>query len=91
MKTFEGIFAGREIVLLYEGEDKPCHLYSRIVDHDIVRIDDTFPNVRKASAFLASELGYGPACDFLHANEIPYASGLWNLNHSGPPMTNRKY
>ncbi len=85
MRSMESTIDGKHVIVLYEDDWKPCHLYVRLVDFDIVRIDDEFKNAKQLSAFLASELLYGPACDFLHEHEVPYTSTLWDLNHSGPP------
>lgn len=76
---------GYRITIWYDGEDKPCYLKSEIISYGIVRIDDVFPNPVKASAHLASEVGYGPACGILNRAGIPKTSQLWHLNHSGPP------
>lgn len=87
MQILEGLIDNREIVLIYQGEDRPCHLYVRLTvqDFSTVRLDDEFPNPSKASAFLVSELGYRDACAFLNQHGIPKSSQLWNLNHNGPP------
>lgn len=86
MQIFESTLEGKEVVLLYEDDYSPCHLYVRLVDFDIVRLDAEFKNARMLSALLASELLYGPACEFLSQHGIPKTSQLWDLNHSGPPQ-----
>ena len=87
MHQFSGIVDGREIHLLYEGEDQPCYLGSRVVVADVTRVDETFTNLRQASAVLRSEIGYGPACEVLDSAGVPRTSALWNLNHDGPPSS----
>jgi hypothetical protein len=85
MQTLSGIYDGKEIVVLYEGEGRPVHVYCRIVAHDIVRLDDTFESVSKASAFIASELSMMFAYRFLHEHNVNPKSRLWDLNHTGYP------
>ncbi len=72
----------REVTLLYQGDGKPCYLRVALPRLDIVQIDDVFPNPVVASAFLRSELSYGPAVEFLHLHQVPKTSQLWHLNHS---------
>jgi hypothetical protein len=85
MRDLSGIVDGKEIIILIEDDWKPCHIYVRIVEHNIVRLDDTFPNAKMLSAFLSDELAYGPACEFLRSHGVPRESVLWDLNHSGYP------
>lgn len=75
---------GIHVVLLYQGEEKPVHISTRVVAFDIQRLDDQFPP-SKASAFLVSEVGYASACALLGKHGIPLTSRLWDLNHEGPP------
>ena len=81
----DDIVDGKHVILLYEGEDRPVHLFVNLVSYGIVRLDDLFGNPSKARAFLVSELGYGPSCDLLEKHDVPLTSRLWDLNHSGPP------
>lgn len=83
MQVFESRIDGKHVVVLYEADNKPCHLYVKLEQFDVVRLDDTFPNAMKLSAFLACELLYGHAVDFLHDHGVPKESQLWHLNHSG--------
>lgn len=88
MQVLEGEIENKTVILLYEGEDRPVHLYVRldVQGFSVVRLDDEFPNPSKASAFLVAELGYRDACAFLASHDIPKTSQLWNLNHNGPPL-----
>ena len=88
MQTISGTADGKTITILYEGNDRECSLtvaYGPPINRVVV--DDVFRNPVLLSAVLASELGLGPARDFLHANGVPPESQLWHLNHSGwaPP------
>jgi hypothetical protein len=84
MQEFSGIVNNKEVIILYEDDWKPCHLYVRVLEpFNIVKLDDTFPNAIKLSAFLASALATGPARDFLHDHNVPKESKLWDLNYSG--------
>ncbi len=87
MESFESIVDGKQVIVLYDGDDKPAHLYVRFIEFDHVMIDDDFRSIKQLSAQLACSLLYGPACDFLHEHNVPYSSALWDLNHSGPPKS----
>lgn len=89
MRILEGIVNDHEITIMVDNEWKPCYLKIRLVQPvELVLIDDDFPNARMLSASLSCRIGYGPACDFLHAHGVPKESQLWNLNHEGwaPPV-----
>lgn len=85
LKTFNGLVDGVEVHLMYEGEERPCYLMTNIVMVGVVRIDEIFDNLIKASAVLRSELGYQDACRVLDSAGVPRSSKLWHLNHDGPP------
>ena len=88
MLYLEGQVGDQEITIAVDGDNKPGLLRIRLVDPlNVVLIDREYPNVRLLSSDLACEIGYGPACDFLHAHKVPRESGLWFLNHGGwsPP------
>lgn len=87
MQMFESTIDGLEVILLYQGEDRPVHLYVRVIAFDLVRIDEEFPNPVVASAFLRAELTYQDARQFLEMHGVPTSSQLWHLNHDGPPET----
>lgn len=85
MQSLEGHFDGKDVVLLYQGEDKPVHLHVSYPAFDIVTYDREFPNPVMASAHLRCALTYKEACTFLATHGIPKSSQLWHLNHDGPP------
>lgn len=41
-------------------------------------------NMRKMSATLACEVGFGPAKEMLTAHNLPHDHPLWDLNHQNP-------
>lgn len=85
-----GSFEGKDVTILYEGEDKPCLMSIRYPVFDITRFDaDYFNNPVKLSASLRCEMGYMFCRDLLEAHDIPYTSQLWHLNHDGPPKNDR--
>ena len=88
MKTLNGHVAGYDILILVEDENRTCSMRVYLPPPiDLVVREGDYPNARMLSADLACQIGYGPACDFLHAHEVPQSSLLWHLNHSGyaPP------
>ena len=81
-----GTYSGKEILIDYNGEGKPCHLLVRFLPPIDMEIDrGEFMNPRSLSAQLRSELSYQDCCSFLFANNVPKESGLWALNHDGYP------
>ena len=87
MQTFHSEnIDGREVMVLYQGNDKPCHLFVRYVEPiNMVVVDREYPNPRMLSADLVARLLYKFACDFLYDHEVPPDSQLWHLNHDGYP------
>jgi hypothetical protein len=85
VQTLTGIYDGKEIIILYDGDDQPVYLHTRIVEHDLVLSDELVPRVKIASAYLASDVGTYWAMHFLHDNNVPPTSLLWDLNHTGYP------
>ena len=81
-----GIYDGKEVLLEYNGEDKPCYLIFRYLPPiDIVIDRGEFANPKSLSAQLRSDLSYKDCCDLLFWYGIPKTSGLWALNHDGYP------
>jgi hypothetical protein len=85
MEFFSEQIGAETITLIYDGEDKPCHLAIRNDKLSLVIVDAEFANPKVLSAELVCHLGYGNACDFLGRCAIPTTSQLWDLNHNGPP------
>ena len=84
MNMLSGRIGNKEIVILYEGDWSPCHLYIKLLEpFEMVLTDDTFPNLWKLSADFACDVATGPARDFLHDHNVPKESMLWSLNHAG--------
>lgn len=88
LHSFSGVVDGREVHVIYEGEDRPVYLMSRLIVADHTAVDEVFGNLRQASAVLRGELGYGPAYRVLEQSGIPRTSQMWHLNHDGPPGLN---
>ena len=81
-----GTYEGKEVIVEFNGEGQPCHLYVRYVEPiNLVRQDGDFNNPRMLSAQLRSELGFRDACHLLYSHGIDKTSGLWHLNHDGYP------
>jgi hypothetical protein len=85
MQTLSGIYDGHEAVVLYEGDDKPVHVFVWLIAQEMVLIDETVPRVKVASAWLASKLGTYQTMHLLWDHGIPETSLLWDLNHTGKP------
>jgi hypothetical protein len=84
MRILEGIIDNKKISIIYEGTGLPSYMRVEILSpRNIVVCDKIFANPIMLSASFVSEVGYGPACDFLHNHDIPKESQLWHLNHSG--------
>jgi hypothetical protein len=89
MLTIDAQVLEYQVSVSVENENKPCLMQIRLLQPwDMVIVDGEFPNAKCLSAQLASTLGYGPACDLLHAFDVPRTSMLWHLNHEGwsPPV-----
>src|SRR6478752_4234848 len=85
MQELVGIYDGKEVIVLYEGDAKPVHVYVRLIDHNLVLIDEIVPRVKVASAWLASKLDTYNTMHFLWDNGVPATSLLWDMNHTGKP------
>lgn len=88
MRYLHGRINDYEITVVIYDENKPCLMSIRLIEPwNISQVDGEYANARMLSSDLACQIGYGPACDFMHANNVPKDSSLWFLNHQGwsPP------
>src|ERR1700748_1008761 len=86
MQEIKGTYDNKEVTVIYNGEDKPCHLLIKFMPPIDMLIDrGEFNNPRMLSAQLRSDLSYKDCCDLLFSHDIPKNSGLWALNHDGYP------